>query len=131
MDASCNAEQDSFSTSQSRLHDYSLVGVVAGSYQVHPCLHDWLIESLNTPPKPLLFITALICIANSIDDKSTPQFLVINRQILEHTEQLESPQLYRLWQLYASEKKVLDAAHSIAGLLQDWSWLEEAEWMYV
>jgi hypothetical protein len=53
-----------------KLHDYNLVNVVAGSYQVHPCLHDWLVESLNTPLKSLLFITALTCIAYSVEDES-------------------------------------------------------------
>ena len=43
---------------------------------------------------------------------------------------LESPRFEEIWQLYASEERVLDAAHSIAGLLQDWNWFEKAEEMY-
>jgi hypothetical protein len=29
-----------FQRAMSKLYDYNLVNVVAGSYQVHPCLHD-------------------------------------------------------------------------------------------
>ena len=93
-----------FQRAMSKLLDYSLVDVVAGSYQVHPCLHDWLVESLNSPPKSLLFITALTCIADTIKDESSPQFWVTNKRLLDHTEQLESPHFYKLWQWYASEE---------------------------
>jgi tetratricopeptide (TPR) repeat protein len=120
-----------FQRAMSKLNDYNLVDVVAGSYQVHPCLHDWLLESLNTPPKPLLFITALTCIADNIKGESSPHFWVTNRRLLEHAEELESPRFHELWQLYASEEKLLDAAYSIAGLLQNWNWLEKAEEMYI
>src|SRR2546423_1565368 len=61
----------------------------------------------------------------------SPHFWVTNRRLLEHAEELESPRFHELWQLYASEEKLLDAAYSIAGLLQNWNWLEEAEEMYV
>jgi Tfp pilus assembly protein PilF len=115
-----------FQRAMSKLYNYSLVDVIAGSYQVHPCLHDWLVECLNTPPDFVFFMTALGCIADSIDDQSTPQFWIANRRLLEHTEQLQSPRFRELWQLSASEERVLAAAHGIAGLQREWDRLEKA-----
>ena len=120
-----------FQRAISKLRDYNLVDVAAGSYQIHPCLHDWLAESLNTPPKSLLFITALACIANSVGDESSPQFWVTGRRLLEHAEQLESPRFRNLWQLHASDERVIYAACSIARLEQFWDRREKAEEMYI
>lgn len=49
----------------SKLREYSLVDVVAGLYQVHQCLHDWLVKSRISPPEHELFITAPTCVTGS------------------------------------------------------------------
>ncbi|KIX02501.1 uncharacterized protein Z518_08442 [Rhinocladiella mackenziei CBS 650.93] len=120
-----------FQRAMSKLHDYNLVDVAAGSYLVHPCLHDWLVEGLNTPPKPELFLTALACVTCSVDDESGPRFWVTSRRLLEHAEQLESPRFHTLWQRMASEKRVIDAAHIIAGVHRQWDRHDKAEQMYI
>ena len=119
-----------FQRAMSKLHNYSLVDVVAGSYQVHPCLHDWLVQSLNTPPQAILFINALTCVADSVQNSWSPRYWMTNRRLLEHADELESSRFGNLWQLFALEEKVLDRADSIAGLLRDWNRLEKAGQMY-
>src|SRR5262249_11903789 len=119
-----------FQRAMSKLHDYNLVDVVAGSYQVHPCLYDWLAAGVSYPPQPILFCTALICIAESIQDKSQPRFWMNNRRLLEHRKQLESSRFHDLWEHLRTEEKLLDVAHTIAELQQNWNRLENAERMY-
>lgn len=36
-----------FNYAMSKLHDYSLVEIRAGSYSLHTCVHDWTLEYLN------------------------------------------------------------------------------------
>ena len=50
----------------SKLQDYNLVDMVAGSYQIHLCLHDWLVESIVTEPQLTLFTSALLSVAISV-----------------------------------------------------------------
>lgn len=104
--------------------------VVAGLYQIHPCLHDWLVEGLNTQLMYQNFITAITCIGFSVDDESSPHYWTTGRRLLENIEQLENPRFHELWQRYAFQKEVQDAIHNIAALLKDWDRLEKAEQMY-
>ena len=119
-----------FQRAMSRLHDYNLVDVVASSYQVHPCLQDWLIESLNTPPTSLLFVTSLTCVADSAEEEHSPQYWSTSRRLLDHIEQLESPRFRYLWRFHSLDEKVLNAVHKIASVLLDWNRHEKAEQMY-
>jgi tetratricopeptide (TPR) repeat protein len=119
-----------FQRAMLKLQDYDLVNVVAGSYQVHPCLHDWLVEGLNSPLRYQYFITALTCVGSSIDNKSIPHYWVTSRRLLEHIEHLESPRFHELWERYAFEEAMLGLIHRIAELLRDWNRLAKAEQMY-
>ncbi|KAK5188661.1 hypothetical protein LTR92_011314 [Exophiala xenobiotica] len=108
-----------FQRAMSKLHDHSLVDVVAGSYQVNTCLHDWLKESLPQPVDKSLFIAAVLCVASLISDKSNVHYWTECRRLLDHIEQLESPNLLETWRIHISEGKVFDAADRIAGLESD------------
>jgi hypothetical protein len=56
---------------------------------------------------------------------------VTSRRLLEHIEHLESPRFHNLWQLHASDERVIYAACGIASLEQFWDRHEKAEEIYV
>ncbi|KAK6364242.1 hypothetical protein LTS17_012413 [Exophiala oligosperma] len=118
-----------FRRAMSKLYDYSLVDIVGNSFQLHPCLHDWLVASFTKSPERLLFIAALTSIAYKVHQDSTPNFWIANRRLFEHVRQLESPRFDGLWQLCMSEERVQTATDDIVGLLREWEQLEKAELM--
>jgi hypothetical protein len=85
----------------SRLHDYNLVDVVAGSYQAHPCLQ---------------LKTAIRCVAGSVEEKFNPQYWSTSRRLLDYIEELESPRFDHLWRSHFLDKNFFDAADLIAGV---------------
>lgn len=104
---------------------------MAGSYRVHPYLQDWLVEGLNTPPRPVLFIAALTCVTHNMDNELSPQFWVRSRQLLENVTQLETAPFHSLWQSTDCEEIVLSAANNIAGLHRQWDQHGKARQMYM
>lgn len=78
-----------------------------------------LVESLNTLPKQHLFIAALSCIVNSIEQDSSPQCWETNRRLLEHMEYIASRRFESVWYFCGMDEGVMDAAHMIANIQCD------------
>lgn len=103
-----------FTKAMSKLRDYSLVDSVAGSYQVHPCLHDWLVESLPDPLPESLFVAAVSCASDQMSFETESRSWAQFRRLLAHVEQLEKSRIVSGWTAYSSNKNVIQAADIIA-----------------
>src|SRR5271155_4175385 len=77
-----------FNHVMSRLHDYSLVEIKAGSYSLHTCVHDWTLEYLNRTFNDKLCRLAIHCIARSVKWDTEPEYWVVNRRLLQHAQRL-------------------------------------------
>jgi len=82
-----------FSDAISKLHDYSLVEVQAGSYSLHPCVHDWTLSWLNREFDEELWRLAVHCIAESVKWMDDAEFWVENRRLTQHAYRLEYDRL--------------------------------------
>jgi hypothetical protein len=71
-----------FSDAISKLHDYSLVEVQAGSYSLHPCVHDWALSWLNCEFDEELWCLAVQCIARSAEQEGEAEYWVRNRRLV-------------------------------------------------
>jgi tetratricopeptide (TPR) repeat protein len=78
-----------FNSAMSRLYDYSLVEVRAGSYSLHACVHDWTLEFLNRSFDADLCRLAIRCIGRSVQWDTEAEYWVGNRRLLLHAQRLE------------------------------------------
>ena len=51
----------------SKLHDYSLVEMSAGSYSLHTCVHDWTLGCLNHDLDCEIYQIAVHCVAEECE----------------------------------------------------------------
>jgi tetratricopeptide (TPR) repeat protein len=82
-----------FSDAISKLHDYSLVEAKAGSYSLHPCVHDWTLSWLNRKFDEKLWRSAVHCIARSVKWETNAEYWVQNRRLVQHAHRLEHNRL--------------------------------------
>jgi tetratricopeptide (TPR) repeat protein len=82
-----------FSDAMLKLHDYSLVEAKAGSYSLHPCVHDWTLSWLNRKFDEELWRSAVHCIARSVKRKNDAEYWVQNRRLIQHAHRLEHNRL--------------------------------------
>lgn len=118
-----------FDRGMTKLQDYSLVEVTAGSYSIHPCIHDWISEHFHTDQNA--FAAALHCVAGSIPDESHPQYWTITRRLLSHVDRLSKEEFRALWETHGSNIEVLFDSHDLGNLLFKWEQLEAAGEVYV
>jgi tetratricopeptide (TPR) repeat protein len=78
-----------FNRAMSKLHDYSLVEIRAGSYSLHACVHDWTLECLNRDLDNEICQMAVHCIAKSVKRKTEEEYWVMNRRLFPHMHRLE------------------------------------------
>jgi tetratricopeptide (TPR) repeat protein len=78
-----------FNRAMSKLHDYSLVEIRAGSYSLHACVHDWTLECLNRDLDNEIFQIAVHCVAKSVRWKTEEEYWVMNRRLFPHMHRLE------------------------------------------
>src|SRR2546423_9723550 len=78
-----------FNYAMSKLHDYSLVEVGAGSYNLHTCVHDWTLEFLNRSSNDKLYRLAVRCIGRSVQWDTQSEYWVRNRRLLHHVQRLD------------------------------------------
>lgn len=119
-----------FDRTMSKLGSYSLVEVQNGSYRLHPCLHDWIFEHLNTPLNEHLFVTTVLLLKRSIPDTQDPQHWAIIRRLLKHINRIQYKNFGILWDNSAFNEDVLDACYSFGTLYKDLWELKSAEQMY-
>ena len=84
-----------FNRVMSRLHDYSLVEIRAGSYSLHTCVHDWTLEYLNRSFNDALCGLAIHCIAQSVKWDTEAKHWVVNRRLLQHVQRLKHTRITR------------------------------------
>jgi tetratricopeptide (TPR) repeat protein len=117
-----------FDRAMMKLQDYSLIGTTAGSYSIHPCVHDWIFERFDADRNA--FLAALNCIVDNIpDDDDDPQYWTITRRLLPHVNRLEDERFRKLWEASTLNEKVLDIRHVLGRLYNHWSQLDQAEKM--
>ena len=78
-----------FNRAMSKLHDYSLVEMGAGSYSLHTCVHDWTLECLNRDLDNDIYQMAVHCIAKSVKWETEEEYWVMNRRLFPHMRRLE------------------------------------------
>jgi hypothetical protein len=78
-----------FNYAMSKLHDYSLVEVRAGSYSPHTCVHYWTLEFLSRSFDGGLCQLAVRCIGRSVQWETEAEYRVGNRRLLQHAQGLE------------------------------------------
>jgi len=78
-----------FNYAISKLHDYSLVEIRAGSYSLHACVHDWALEFLNRSFDDKLYWLAVHCIGRSVQWDTKIDYWVGNRRLLQHVQRFE------------------------------------------
>ena len=66
-----------FNRAMSKLHDYSLVEIRAGSYSLHACVHDWTLECLNRDLDNEIYQIAVHCIAKSVKWETEEEYWVM------------------------------------------------------
>lgn len=118
-----------FTRAMSKLQDYSLVEAAAGTYRVHPCLHDWILQHLNNPPDQTLFLSALYCLHQAIPDSLDPQYWTVGRRLLEHIQAIQHHRFTDLWAANASDPTLFEASDYFGELYLDWADYTMAEKM--
>src|SRR5436190_17867006 len=78
-----------FNYAMSKLHDYSLVEIRAGSYSLHACVHDWTLEFLNRRFDADLYRLAVRCIGRSVQWDTEAEYWIENRRLRQHVQRLE------------------------------------------
>src|SRR5271154_5133529 len=78
-----------FNRAMSKLHDYSLVEIRAGSYSLHTCVHDWTLECLNRDLDNEIYEIAVHCIAKNVKWETEEEYWVMNRRLFPHMHRLE------------------------------------------
>lgn len=121
------SSQIRFQQAISKLHGCCLINTVAGSHQIHPCLHDWLVGKLREPPGKLLFISAITSVQKLISLGDTPQEMLRDRRLLEHVEHLQSRHFSTGWNTYFEDERVYVAASRFMSLLKDYGFYPQAE----
>ena len=115
-----------FNRAISKLHDYSLVEVRAGSYSLHACVHDWTLEFLNRSFDDELCRLAVRCIGRSVQWNTEADYWVGNRRLLQHVQRLDRIKDLMDW----SNIEVADL-YCIAHLCSQFDMNTEAEIMYL
>ena len=115
-----------FNYAISKLHDYSLVEVRAGSYSLHACVHDWALEFLNRSFDDKLYRLAVRCVGRSVQWVTEPYYWVGNRRLLQHVRRFDRIKGLVDW----SNIEITDL-HCIAHLCSQFDMNTEAETMYL
>ena len=117
-----------FNHAMSKLHDYSLVEVRAGSYSLHACVHDWALEYLNWSFDDKLCRLALRCIGRSVQWDTEAEYWVGNRRLLQHVQRLEHDRVKD--SMDWSNTEIADS-YCIAHLCRQFNMHTKAEAMYL
>jgi hypothetical protein len=102
--------------------------VVAGSYSLHTCVHDWTLQCLNLDFDSGLCQVAIHCIAESVKWQTEVDYWVTNRRVLQQAHRLEHAQLKTLIDWDGVEPGDL---HNIANLFRQGDMNVAAEVMYM
>ena len=117
-----------FNYAISKLHDYSLVEVQAGSYSLHACVHDWVLEFLNRRSDDKLYRLAVRCIGRSVQWDTKAEYWIGNRRLLQHVQRLGHDRVKD--SIDWSNLEITDL-HYIAHLCGQFAMNTEAETMYL
>ncbi|KAL8721410.1 MAG: hypothetical protein Q9181_007708, partial [Wetmoreana brouardii] len=78
-----------FYRAMSTLHDYSLLEVNRGQYNLHMCQHDWTLEYLNHDFDPERCRIAIHCVAANVCRMEEAEDWVKNRRMLPHARRFQ------------------------------------------
>lgn len=81
---SVTQDQLHFQRAMSLLHASCLIEVANNSYQIHPCLHDWIVQLLPKNPERASFVAAMMCIKGSVFDEDSPRYSAQRYRLSNH-----------------------------------------------
>jgi tetratricopeptide (TPR) repeat protein len=117
-----------FNYAMSKLHDYSLVEVQAGSYSLHTCVQDWTMKFLNRSFDGNLSRLAVRCIGRSVQWETEAEYWVGNRRRLQHVQRLQHDHVkYSIDWINIS----IPDSHCLAYICRQFDMNAEAETMYL
>jgi tetratricopeptide (TPR) repeat protein len=117
-----------FNHAISKLRDYSLVEVRAGSYSLHACVHDWTLGFLNRSFDDELYRLAAHCVGRSVQWDTEADYWVGNRRLLQHVQRFEHDRIKD--SMDWSNIEITDL-YRIAHLCRQFDMNTEAEIMYL